>query len=775
MRRTKTVISVMLILIFVSLIGASSFVDDTEAEFNQGTYNNTFYNATGGYVQLNNTNANGTYVSKIYDAGANSSWYNISWAYVNKMMDGDYAHYSMNETTGTNVSDSSGYERHGTMVGMGDINRIRSKTGLGNALIFNQSGNVNLGNIAGFERTQPFSFEYWYNATVSPSIQIIASRMDAGSPFRGWEVYANGGKPYFELNNQIPTTYIQVYYNTALNDGQYHHLVWTYTGGSNASNVSLYVDGSKKSLTITADTLNATAVSGTSAYIGYSAYNARTFNGTLDEFVIYNRTLTQAEVTQRYNLGNGSQTPISLGGNSTRLDISARSCDDALCFGDSWVSVDDTSPQLLNLNNRSYFQYNFSFLNYQSGDSPMLYNVTTDYEILGNIYEPPNVNQNYNPTNPANYVKGQKYNFSASISDWLTSVVNVTIEHNFTGVKINVTPKNNTPSLFWYEYDDLAVGTYNITWYANDTQGNQRNDTELYIINKAAPTLNLTINSYEVDKTLSNGSTSNVTGIGYASEGEFELLRNGSLVDTGQLAQEIATLDVGIYNYTYRFNETQNYTGSSVSRTLFIGLTPQLSLKLNGFSNDLTVLEGNEVIVSYDVLIGSGYADLYRNGALISSGVSGNVSQSLSSGSYNYVLVTPQNESYVLGNVTRVLKVTGTGVYSGLTLLGIVFGLCFLAGLFLFMTWLIEGGLEAGFLLMSFFMIDAMVRVLATISEVVGLPTSITDILEAIFFGMMMLTSFVIFWIFFKFIVWIMEWLKNKGKDTKNPIEDDIR
>lgn len=68
----------------------------TQADFDEGTYAQTFYNDTENYVQLNETYQTGNYTSKVFDAGSVSVWNNISWheqritcpegmAYINKL------------------------------------------------------------------------------------------------------------------------------------------------------------------------------------------------------------------------------------------------------------------------------------------------------------------------------------------------------------------------------------------------------------------------------------------------------------------------------------------------------------------------------------------------------------------------------------------------------------------------------------------------------------------------------------------------------------------
>ena len=65
-----------------------------------------------------------------------------------------------------------------------------------------------------------------------------------------------------------------------------------------------------------------------------------------------------------------------------RLNLTARTCNDDVCSGETWTDITDTSPQNLSLTNNKYFQYKFLFETEDVNYSPELYAVTIDYTIL---------------------------------------------------------------------------------------------------------------------------------------------------------------------------------------------------------------------------------------------------------------------------------------------------------------------------------------------------------------------------------------------------------
>ena len=127
----------LLILVFtiilfftIKFVLADLFTVITQGDFNNGTYVNTEYNASG-FVQLSAGNLTGNYTSKIFDAGVYTTWNNLSWIegmpYGEQLpgneavetvlgganMTGCVLLMHLNESSGT-IVDYSGNANHGT-------------------------------------------------------------------------------------------------------------------------------------------------------------------------------------------------------------------------------------------------------------------------------------------------------------------------------------------------------------------------------------------------------------------------------------------------------------------------------------------------------------------------------------------------------------------------------------------------------------------------------------------------------------------------------------
>jgi hypothetical protein len=166
--------------------------------------------------------------------------------------------------------------------------------------------------IANFERTEPFSVETWLFYPNDRTTQGgIACRLDATIPeYRGWLFYIGlrSMLGFALINDDKGSNFLHV--RTAINMftfGTWNHLVVTYNGTSLASGVKFYVNNVVKPHSIVRDTLTGTTLNNAPFTSGYSLVTSY-IKARLDELTIYNRTLSAAEVSQRYNAGAGTET-----------------------------------------------------------------------------------------------------------------------------------------------------------------------------------------------------------------------------------------------------------------------------------------------------------------------------------------------------------------------------------------------------------------------------------------------------------------------------------
>lgn len=156
---------------------------------------------------------------------------------------------------------------------------------------------VTMGDVLSFERTSPFSLSFWFKTTGSG---YLISKMD--STPRGWGAYITTSSGIeFLLINTPATNLIDVFGPTGLNNGVWHHVVWTYSGSSTAAGVKCYVDGSLVGTSTSSDTLSSTTLSTGSLNLAARTNGTGVYTGMLDEVAVYNRELTSTEASWIYN------------------------------------------------------------------------------------------------------------------------------------------------------------------------------------------------------------------------------------------------------------------------------------------------------------------------------------------------------------------------------------------------------------------------------------------------------------------------------------------
>jgi len=217
---------------------------------------------------------------------------------------------------GDNVNDTSGNARNGTNVG-----GVTFTTGkVGNAFTFNGSNYVSLPTNSLSSLTGDFSVSAWVNlASLTTRQCILANYISVGTPaadIRGFRVYygatatSNIGGIRVDIGDGTSNV-VNLLSNNYLTTNTWYHIVVTRKA---STGTNIYINGSL--VVSNSNTINPTY---TTAYptIGTAQYLLNSFdwymsNGSkLDAVTIWNKKLTDDEITQLYNLGTGAEYPFS--------------------------------------------------------------------------------------------------------------------------------------------------------------------------------------------------------------------------------------------------------------------------------------------------------------------------------------------------------------------------------------------------------------------------------------------------------------------------------
>lgn len=375
-------------LIWIITILVSSFVYGLTfiSDFNQGIFQNTVYN--GSALKLTLGSLTGFYISPIFDASNTANWKDIAWSSIElgeiannqqgNLSKGNVLLMHLNEASGT-IVDSSGNGNNGTQSGgitysaPGKLNNAISFDGVNDYIKIT---------------TAPFAA---YPSTISLWFYTNKIATEGAQPWHKMTLISDDNI-YWGLQISSSTSKLQYYYYTTgpqswqssstINTGQWYNLIVI----SNSTGSTMYLNGlnqGSSSLTW----FNNAGGTGQPFYISGYGDGLYSFNGSIDEVAMWNRSLSASEILNIYKRG------------ALKLNLSVQSCDDALCSGENFTNLGSnlTSPQNLNVANNSYFQYKFDFETINFTYSPEVYNLTIEYLLTNQTNQTENSSEQNHP------------------------------------------------------------------------------------------------------------------------------------------------------------------------------------------------------------------------------------------------------------------------------------------------------------------------------------------------------------------------------------------
>jgi len=382
---------------------SASYLHKNQDDFNTGVYSNTQWDNGNDWIELI-AGSSGSYTSDVIDAGVSSAWTTLLWqperpTYKalpnNKASEAGYSSgnanmsnnvllYHLDESAGV-VADSSGNGNSGsnngaTWTSQGKINGAYSFDGDNDYIESGTDLDPVLGNSS-------VSVAFWIKVSNSKSTVVLGNSTSYYGPgfmyriSNGW-----GGTSIFWFKDGGPQSGSQYSYASKdVIDGQWHYVVGVLN--RNEETIRVYVDGQDHSFPVRPVPGLGSIASNTKLIIGHSVFVGPYFEGSLDEFQIYNRVLSPTEILDHYKRG------------ALRLNLQVRSCDDVVCAGESFVGPDGTAStyynelnnsttglpsfSLKNLSDNQYFQYQTSFATDNALYSPELSSVTIETTASG--------------------------------------------------------------------------------------------------------------------------------------------------------------------------------------------------------------------------------------------------------------------------------------------------------------------------------------------------------------------------------------------------------
>ena len=206
---------------------------------------------------------------------------------------GLYLSYNFNG----NLNDSSGNNRNAKQ--NGTITYTTGRKGIVNTAI--QFGSGDLTTINNLPASPIWSFSFWMKTTETLTRVIFAvNGVTTGN--REWGILLENGKIRAEINN-AGVEYLNVgTAPTIINNNNWHHVVVILDSTQAASNeIKIWIDNIAQTLTKSYNSDTSGNFINKGLIFGRTTSNFNYFNGVLDDVKIYNRPLSQTEITNLYN------------------------------------------------------------------------------------------------------------------------------------------------------------------------------------------------------------------------------------------------------------------------------------------------------------------------------------------------------------------------------------------------------------------------------------------------------------------------------------------
>ena len=165
----------------------------------------------------------------------------------------------------------------------------------GRATVMDATQYIDFTNPQPMERDQAFSLSVWINPGSSPQ-GCVASKQDSNAEARGFEILWYKAQPRINLAHRYGNDGIEVVAKDKFSGGQWRHLVITYDGSSKAAGLKVYVDGKLSEVDVRRDSLSGSIASKEPWRIGWKGTGIG-FEGSVDEFRLYDRAISADEVT----------------------------------------------------------------------------------------------------------------------------------------------------------------------------------------------------------------------------------------------------------------------------------------------------------------------------------------------------------------------------------------------------------------------------------------------------------------------------------------------
>jgi hypothetical protein len=161
------------------------------------------------------------------------------------------------------------------------------------------------------ERTSPMTVCTWVNTSSGAANNAVIAHLNPSSPNNGWEFDIASGKPsLYIINNFGGNNYLNTTSTSTLNNGAWRRACVTYSGNSNTSGVTYYIDGTVDTTVSLNNTLSASSLwtGGNLDIARRSSCNCLNMSGSLQETWLATALRSADWMTADYNSQSSPST-----------------------------------------------------------------------------------------------------------------------------------------------------------------------------------------------------------------------------------------------------------------------------------------------------------------------------------------------------------------------------------------------------------------------------------------------------------------------------------
>ena len=267
----------------------------------------------------------------------------------------------INRSTSNNAWDYSGYKNNGSENGGVIWNAIRGYDSKGAYVFDGDNDYILVAHNETLNTSGPLTVAFWFNTPgLVGNDGAMASKSADSSKYFGvasttaWELGVLDGLIYWQISNGITKDQLSGAFG-AYNDSKWHFLAAQWSGTTITNGMKIYMDGA----VLYQGTATITAMQGLTSVLDIGGYTTTfNFNGTIDEVMIFNRSLSAEQIFALWkNQTNIITTNETIRGENWTVHATPNDgTDDGTTVRSNNLTIVNTaptSPVLWNLTNRS--------------------------------------------------------------------------------------------------------------------------------------------------------------------------------------------------------------------------------------------------------------------------------------------------------------------------------------------------------------------------------------------------------------------------------------